>query len=488
MPTRFYDVIVLGRETAAVAAAALLARRGFRILWLGDGPPAESYSLGGITLPLDPFVMCAVERPAIGRVGDELNLTQMLRRRLPQHKPAFQVVLPRARLDVGDGDSLGKELDREFGDVRQEVDGYLRSVQQIDGHLDDLLGLHVTFPPQGFWERRETARVLPALRRLPDPLAALPPAHAFRSFCEAPVAFAADAITASLTPPLRARLVSNWRHGTFRVPGGRAGLAEIFLEKSGGHSAELKPAIRAAKLTIQRGRVTGLLPEGKDDALGCEFLVAGVRPERLLALMGEGRPARRFAEALSALPVAARRFTVNFVVPAEAMPEGMTSLLVAAPPAGAGEPLLLAVTEPDAQGRVVLTAATLIPGNGTTEPGDRAAVMRRVAEVVPFLEWHTLLCHSPHDGLPPTGPLAEGVEPPPTFEMTPVYRTSGATHGMVGLPYRTGLKNAFYAGRASLPALGVEGEMEAAWGVARILSKKRKVPDPLRKRSLFGLR
>ena len=70
--------------------------------------------------------------------------------------------------------------------------------------------------------------------------------------------------------------------------------------------------------------------------------------------------------------------------------------------------------------------------------------------------------------------------------MAPIYGIHDTAHGIVGLPYKTGLKNAYYAGRASLPALGIEGELEAAWGVARILSRKRRAPDPFRKHALFG--
>lgn len=486
MPTRFYDVIALGRETAIVAAAALLAKRGFRILWIGDGPAADSYALAGVKLPIEPFVMCAVERPSSGRVGDELNLSQMLRRRLPAHKPAFQVVLDGARLDVGDPETFTKEIGREFGDVRPAVDGYLRTAQQIDGQLDDLLGLPGTFPPQGFWERREVARHLPGLRKVADPLGGVPEGHAFRAFADAPASFAADAAGDSLSPLLRARLHSNWRRGTFRVPGGRTGLLEIFLEKSGGSAAEMQPNLRVGRLGIQRGRVTGVFPEGREEALGCEHLIAGVRPARLLALMGEGRPARRFAQIVATTPIVARRFTVNFVLPAEAVPEGMSSLVVAAPKSGDPlPPLLLVTTDPDELGRVVLTVGTQVPAD-TGVSQTRASIEQRVLDVMPFLDRHVLLCHSPHDGLAPSGPLSADLEAPAPVEMTPVYRIHDPTHGIAGLPYKTGLKNAWYAGRASLPGLGVEGEIEAAWGVARIVSRKRPTPDPLRKRFLFG--
>jgi hypothetical protein len=430
--------------------------------------------------------MCAVDRPGASRVGDELNLGQMLRKRLPAHRPPFQVVLPRARIDVGDAETFGREAAREFADVKPAVDSYLRGAQAIDGALDDLLGLDSPFPPQGFWERREAARLMPALRKLQDPRTGTPENHAFRSFAGAVAHFAADAAGDTLSPTLQARLCSNWRRGTFRVPGGRAGLAEVFLDKSGGSAAEMQPTLRVGRLAIQRGKVTGVIAEGREEALGCEHLIVGTRPERLLALLGEGRPARRFAQALAATPVVGRRFTVNLILPAASLPEGMSTLVIAAEePGDTRAPLLLMAAEPDEQERVVLTVGTQVAAqNGVSQM--REAVVRRLADVVPFFDRHLLLCHSPHDGLPASGPLAADLEPPAAVEMTPIYAIHDTTHGIVGLPYKTGLKNAYYAGRASLPGLGVEGELEAAWSVARILSKKRRAPDPFRRRVLFG--
>jgi hypothetical protein len=44
-------------------------------------------------------------------------------------------------------------------------------------------------------------------------------------------------------------------------------------------------------------------------------------------------------------------------------------------------------------------------------------------------------------------------------------------HGLAGEPLRTGLGNVFVTGRSTLPALGQEGELLAAWGVARVITR-----------------
>ena len=42
---------------------------------------------------------------------------------------------------------------------------------------------------------------------------------------------------------------------------------------------------------------------------------------------------------------------------------------------------------------------------------------------------------------------------------------------LAGEPIRTSLGNAFVTGRSVLPALGQEGELLAAWGVARVITR-----------------
>lgn len=129
----------------------------------------------------------------------------------------------------------------------------------------------------------------------------------------------------------------------------------------------------------------------------------------------------------------------------------------------------------------------------------RTETLRTVMEFLPFIEKHLVVCDSPHDGLPlwdfrgakaadavRIGDKAWGLralrvdrarlratggslEPEP---MIPRFRvTPPQLEGLAGEPIRTSLGNVFVTGRSVLPALGQEGELLAAWGVARVITR-----------------
>jgi phytoene dehydrogenase-like protein len=98
MATNFYDVIIIGNELGGLAAAALVARRGYRVLVLGEAALSQSYHLGPFTLPRSPFAFVGLESPAIRRVLGELGLAQILRRKLTALQPHYQVVVPHHRI------------------------------------------------------------------------------------------------------------------------------------------------------------------------------------------------------------------------------------------------------------------------------------------------------------------------------------------------------------------------------------------------------
>ena len=69
--------------------------------------------------------------------------------------------------------------------------------------------------------------------------------------------------------------------------------------------------------------------------------------------------------------------------------------------------------------------------------------------------------------------------------MTPLYRVSNASeskelHGLAGEPLRGPLGGVFHAGPTVLPALGQEGELIAAFGVARIISRTDRAKEKMR--------
>ncbi|MCK9461932.1 MAG: phytoene dehydrogenase, partial [Proteobacteria bacterium] len=71
MTGSYYDVVVMGMELGPLAAGALLARRGFRVLVLGGGAPFDRYSCYGYRFSRRPFLLTAAHSQAIRRVFEE---------------------------------------------------------------------------------------------------------------------------------------------------------------------------------------------------------------------------------------------------------------------------------------------------------------------------------------------------------------------------------------------------------------------------------
>ena len=100
MNSAFYDVVVLGRRLGALLAGALLAKRGFRVLFLGQDDVAPSYLAAGIEMPRAPFAFLPSQAPVVRRVLSELALHQLVRRHLTPADPSMQVCLPNHRFDI----------------------------------------------------------------------------------------------------------------------------------------------------------------------------------------------------------------------------------------------------------------------------------------------------------------------------------------------------------------------------------------------------
>jgi hypothetical protein len=56
-----------------------------------------------------------------------------------------------------------------------------------------------------------------------------------------------------------------------------------------------------------------------------------------------------------------------------------------------------------------------------------------------------------------------------------------AFHGLAAEPLRTPLGGAFVVGPSTLPALGQEGELLAAWSVARMITRTDKRKERMRR-------
>jgi putative NAD(P)-binding protein len=503
---KHYDVAILGASIGSLAAAALLARRSWRVLVLGQGHRPATYAFDGHVLARRPFTFLAQSSPAWGRVLVELAQSQTFRRRLVPIDPMFQILAPRLRLDVPpDVGAFGKEIDREYPEVRRVVDELYVELARTNAAADAAFERDVVWPPGSFWERRETERVAATLPHLLDPegrdlLAEFPRDHAYRHIVEVPSAFASDA--AELPSFAVARLHGAWTRGVSALARGEDELVEFLTERVRAHGGETKLDERAARVVHRRGKVTGVTFDGDEAPTGVQFVVTDLPTRALLDLAGDFDPPRRVFATLPRLVTREVRYVVSLVVRDEGVPAalGPEAFIVPAWPGAdaKGGPLLHLQRQKPAgspPGTALLVAEALL-AEPTPDQLARAreTVLATVEGFLPFVERHYLLVDSPHDGRPlwdyrsgtrknvDRAILRAGggsLDPEP---MRPRWRVEPAGfHGLAGEPIRAPLGGGFVVGPSALPALGQEGELMAAWSAARMITRTDRRKEKMRR-------
>jgi hypothetical protein len=227
--------------------------------------------------------------------------------------------------------------------------------------------------------------------------------------------------------------------------------------------------------------------------------VADLPVRGLLDLAAGYVPPRRAIAALPRLAMGEQRFVVSVVVRDEGLPEPLAVESFLVPTFGVPDParptLHLQRALSSVPGTTLLVAEALLPAGGHPKPAAaREAVLRTLESHLPFVERHYVVVDSVHDGRPlwdyRAGKRREvdraklrasgaSVDPEP---MVPRWNVDPPSfHGLAGEPLRAPLGNAYVAGRTALPALGQEGELLAAWGAARIITRTDRRREQMRR-------
>lgn len=476
MPTNSYDLIVLGDDFPGLVAGTLCARRGMRVLLAPTGHRQLSYSLGNHRLPVYALPFIGMSSPAIKRVLEELHFDHLLKRKLRQPRPAFQLVSPDARIDViADEEALARELIRELPGA-PEAAATCEGASSIARFLDPVLGEDVTFPPAGFWERREVSRSAIRLdEEAEEWFASIDQDPMVRALLEAPAVLGTCSAPDALSAQNRARSFELWRQGTPRLGGDWQALNDLFLEKLTSHSGEVRAAA-VEEILFSWGKAVGVrLDTGEE--LGAEHIIAALPVADLMALTESKRP-KRLAQCAEKIAPAGYRYTLNFLVAQAGIPEGMAStvLVVGDPeqPLEGANAFAIFLDEADADAQVVVTVEAMCPAPADDDQLDdaladlRVGLRQQIELVMPFFSEHVLLAHSPHEAVPAEGGHAD-LELDSPIPPQPVWKSSLESYlGVSAVPYMVGVKHLTVASTQVLPGLGLEGDFAAGWCAAKI--------------------
>jgi hypothetical protein len=489
MMQKHYDVIVLGRSIGALTAAALLARRDFTVLVLGQGAPAPSYTALGHRMHRRAFTFLGATTPTWRRVIAELAQSQTWKRRVTVSEPMLQALATNLRFEIPTDPRLfERETRREFGELLRVVNDLYEDLARVNAVADDVFDQDALWPPGTFWERRETGRLarnLPYVNAEPDAdlLSEFPRGHFYRRLVRASVLFATD--FSSVPPPFAvARLHGAWSRGLLALPLAQSELEDFLVERIHMHGGQTKLFARAQSIVTKRGQAAGVLLDGEEHPTGAEFIVSDADGEALATLAGGQGIHQRALREWPRITSTVGRFVTSVVVRTRGLPAplGPESLFFPAAKGSTPRPIAVHVQRfPLGDDLSLLVGELLLRDHGALALGEaRAFIVRALASELPFIEEHIVAVDSPHDGLPvwdfssgvrrevdrvqlglpKIEPMARQIEvDPPGFL------------GLAGEPIRGPIDRTLLVGRSVLPALGQEGELLAAWGAARIVTR-----------------
>lgn len=491
MSSSFFEIVVVGTDLSGLVLAATAAKRGYRVLVVGQGQKSNAYEHRGFHFYRRPHLFHGLSAsPAAEAVLVELGLNIELRNRLQPVVPRYQFVTPKHRVDFDtDPTVLTRELEREFPGQVPAIERYLRTIAADNAALQAVFELGPPVPPDGMRERRQYRRAAAAAEHLlgrspetgADPLSDLPKLHPARALLAAPLPFLGppDVRAMPYLPWVRAAVHA--AQGFHLLEGGLDRLKGLFLEKVIAHCGSHRPDAIIDELQMGRGRVRSVVLRRAGEEIGCKLVVCNGDPKRFFGLVPHEHQKERYHNALRMLQPSHVLATLNLAVAGDIVQEGMCPVVFFVPEPGApleDENLLVLTTDPklyegpDGQPYCSLTVSCRIATRGFSPRAEygravQARLLDRAARLIPFLP-ERLLAH--HLTWLPADPDARDLD---MTEIIPLY-SEARDLSLDGSPLDcvSGYKNVLVGGDAVLAGYGLEGAFLAGLTLVRHATRR----------------
>jgi hypothetical protein len=303
--------------------------RGLRVLILEEDAAAVAYP--GMR---EPFMMAGSGSDGVlGSCLKALEIPLIDRRRIRAAFPAYQVALPRARVDVGDADRTAEELeawDLSREEIARDLVASLRegsAAQQrtllnaqicTDSKRIPRLSRRVPSPPQereGHPNRRD---------RIADPIGrAVAESNPLAAFCDAQLRALSD--FAEIEPPtsVRTRLLGAALGGAAEIAEGHRWFRDLLNQRIASLYGEIRQLRGAFRLVSAGNQPAIELDRSPEVCAGRALLINAPLPA-----LRDVIPKGPIPELLKGPAASHRRLSVHLRGPHRALPEGMAARVI----------------------------------------------------------------------------------------------------------------------------------------------------------------
>jgi hypothetical protein len=451
---RRWDAVVLGSALPGLVAAIRLGMQGLRVLILEEDAAAVAYP--GMR---EPFLMAGNGSDGVfGSCLKALGIPLIDRRRIRTTFPAYQVAMPKARVDVGDANRTAEELEAWNLSSEATARDLVASLQEgSEAQKRTLLGAEIY---TGSRRMPRLARKLPPLPRRPeaspksgdssaDPVGrAVAEADSLAAFCAAQLRALSD--YAELEPPatVRTRLLGAALGGAAETAEGHRWLRDLLGQRIASLYGEVRQLRGAFRLVSAGNQPAIEFERAPEVCAGRALMINAPLPALRDAITKGPTP-----ELLKGPAASHRRLSVHLRGPHRALPEGMASRVIrignlSEKISGTNLIRLRVFENPEGRDLVDLVASAVIPIDAAVDAA-RDEIEAGVASLLPLGREGWARVAARH----PTWDRDEFLADP-----------RGEGGGSTGSPLRPISRTpAYVLNRWKLAALGFEGDLLLGW-------------------------
>ena len=484
--TTVHDIIVLGIDPGTLMTAGMLRRMSYRVMLAGQGGPRDSYEDEGENVPaifhsLPPRGFSKI----LDSVFDDLNLEDKVHQLGSDHDHHIQVITPQARLDLfPERQDLLSELKRA---VPEQEKAFLRGLDLLTGlnkEIEEFILQRPAIPPCNMLERLATKNLqrrfdekingitsVSLLDKQPPMMRAIIEASTFLSNLD--LQLRAGAATA--------RLSMMFFKGIRLVPD-LVTKMQTAIENTG---VDVAQNMMLEKLLVRGRMVSGFQALRSSNDHSCQAMVTGRSLSELADLVPSEQRRTRAKLAAAATRASRSLFTLNLIIPKDAIPLGMANqlLLVREPNSELTEENLIRVLVLpylERQDRVQVNLSCLVPYKKHSLGREYLAplqikLLQAIQWLIPFMEKFDLRNSSPFWSARASDPG----HPSPWSIHNTIELLDKPILGIASQSLKTPLKNLLLCGPTVFPALGLEGLAMAANRVVETIEKNYKLKKVL---------